>query len=651
MPKFEEYQDSVWYFKRGEFKNYIQGIADKSILVSDAFATFRELKRLPNKFKQMTVQQVADDPGLIGELYEGFKNMQPQSKYKLPYKKEDRQVELIENIAENYNIDKEHTQAKVVARHHKDGDTGREFNYSLEVVVAPRQNQNLQNAGEVEIIGNINSTPSIDGGEQYFQCGDYKWTDKKGNSMSNTNLRGMLGECGFNRYINTSKKKVPSVVYVNIKTPCPDWLGSAGKTHVNMKPYQDELANIVTSLARKIPTYHGMGHRATIQYDRRIRDKSAQDYLDDFLMERKRQIDINPSLKTKDRITQRGVWYRIRPTMVSEGFKPKENWGTTAEYIARIIKKRCKKLFRLKREDLGIIASSRATMYYMGNHYPVNIDNFRDLAQNGVAIIVIEKEGIADLLYPFADKYGVALVHTQGRFTEDGKDLIEAVKEHGSFIGILVDYDAVGSEIPKAARTRTHIIGIDRETITWLQQNGYEITVAEVQEEYTPSIRVKDLYLQRYRIELDSVAQKVGAEGLWKYIMYRVNLLSKPDGLDYRNVISKPASETLYPVEVINFLSDLQRYINNITKNAWKKIDNELANVPELIDVQAKNSEIHEKLSPIVAKDLGIQALVEQFKRLNELLSKNKINNNDDITDENGGEDVREVQDDNNNLI
>jgi hypothetical protein len=40
----------------------------------------------------------------------------------------------------------------------------------------------------------------------------------------------MLSECGFNRYLNASKRRVPSVVYVNIKTPCPDWLGSAGKT-------------------------------------------------------------------------------------------------------------------------------------------------------------------------------------------------------------------------------------------------------------------------------------------------------------------------------------------------------------------------------------------------------------------------------------
>jgi hypothetical protein len=88
-----------------------------------------------------------------------------------------------------------------------------------------------------------------------------------------------------------------------------------------------------------------MDHRATIQYDHPIRGKSAQDFLDDFLIKRKSQIGRGPSLKTKDRITQRGVWYRIRPVMISEGFEPKENWGTTARYIASIITERCEKLF------------------------------------------------------------------------------------------------------------------------------------------------------------------------------------------------------------------------------------------------------------------------------------------------------------------
>jgi hypothetical protein len=153
--------------------------------------------------------------------------------------------------------------------------------------------------------------------------------------------------------------------------------------------------------------------------------------------------------------------------------------------------------------------------------------------------------------------------------------------------------------------------------------------------------------LQRYRIELDSVAQKVGAEGLWKYIMYRVKLLAKPDGLDYRNVIGKPASETLYPVEVLDFLSYLHGYTNNITKTDWKKINEELATVPELIDVEAKNTEIDESLSPIVAKDPGMQLIVREIKRLRESLPKIKIDNDDDGDengDENGDEDGHEVR-------
>jgi hypothetical protein len=152
--------------------------------------------------------------------------------------------------------------------------------------------------------------------------------------------------------------------------------------------------------------------------------------------------------------------------------------------------------------------------------------------------------------------------------------------------------------------------------------------------------------LQRYRVELDSVAQKVGGEGLWKYIIYRVKLFAKPDGLDYRNVIGKPASETLYPTEVIDFLSHLHGYTNNITKTNWKKIKEELATVPEIIYVEAKNTEIHEKLSPIVAKDPEMQFIVKELERLRELLSKIKIDNYDDI-DENGDEDFQQVNDDN----
>lgn len=105
-------------------------------------------------------------------------------------------------------------------------------------------------------------------------------------------------------------------------------------------------------------------------------------------------------------------------------------------------------------------------------------------------------------------------------------------------------------------------------------------------------------------------------------------MLAQAVGLDYTNVIHKPASEALYPVEVTDFLSDLQGYTNNITKTKWEEITTELANVPELIELKIVN--IHESLSPIVAKDPGMQLIVKELKRLRELIPRiTKVNYDD----------------------
>ena len=117
-------QDSIYYHKPRHFREFIRVIADKSISVSEALVTFREVKCLPNKFKQMTVHELSKSPVLIQELYETLrKRMQPESRYKLPYNKAERQKQLIDNIAENYAIDKEKAQAKVITGHHNDGDS------------------------------------------------------------------------------------------------------------------------------------------------------------------------------------------------------------------------------------------------------------------------------------------------------------------------------------------------------------------------------------------------------------------------------------------------------------------------------------------------------------------------------------------------
>jgi Mn-dependent DtxR family transcriptional regulator len=175
-------------------------------------------------------------------------------------------------------------------------------------------------------IGNINSTPSIDGGQGYFEGGRYSWTDKKGNMMVESNIKGILHECRYNTsmYASTSKKKISSVFYVNLKCPCPDWLGSAGKTHIDLRPFADDIAKTTSSLAQQ--------NYAFATYD------VAKDYLVDFLKKRREAVQADPSLKTNDRITQSGVWYRIRPKMMEDGFEPRESTSTANRNRVSVLK-------------------------------------------------------------------------------------------------------------------------------------------------------------------------------------------------------------------------------------------------------------------------------------------------------------------------
>ncbi|MBV9176361.1 MAG: hypothetical protein JO297_04935 [Nitrososphaeraceae archaeon] len=582
----------------------------------------------------MTIQELADNPQSIQDLYNALRNgMQPESKSRsssrLSYNKAERENELIENIAEIYNIDKKKAKAKIITGRYDDGVQS--FNYILEVVAAPKTDTSVEHAGEVEFIGNINSTPSIDGGEGYFQDADFKWIDtKKGKKkvLSASGIRGLLHECGFNTSgYYTSKKKKPSIFLINLKTPCPDWLGSADKTKIDLRPYADDIVKAVSSLARNVPSYHGEGYGYSNSSSSlyasdggRGEDQVAINYLVDFLKKRYHAIQAaDPSLKNRDRITQSGVWYRIRPIMISSGFQPPKDWGTTRRYITGKIDEVCQELFGVDREEMGIIASARAVMYFQGQSYPVNVDNVAELAEKGIVIIIIEKEGIADLLEPYADKYKIALVYTRGRFTKYGKELIEAAKKSaGSVIGILVDYDVVGEAIAKSSITQTPRIGITRETITWLQENGYSsLTEADVEEEYIPSERTDDPYLNHKRIELDSIVAKVGAEALWKYIMYRLQLKDcSPEGFDYNRVISMPANETFHPAEFRELQSSLDEYFTKLMKDDVQDIESDLEHVTDLVEVEHKERQIHERLGHIVSGKSDVKLIIPEFSKL-----------------------------------
>ncbi|MGC1932100.1 MAG: hypothetical protein WA667_24270 [Candidatus Nitrosopolaris sp.] len=604
--------DSIYYYKPGGFKQYFRTITDQSLLVLDALAGFKEIKCLPKRFKELTIQQVSDDPKLIAEIQQALRDgMQPESKYKLPYDKEERQKEIIDSIAEVFDIDRKNTQCKVVTGIYKDDKTGQQFPYAVEIAIAPRKDLGVDNAGEVTFIGSVNDTPAIDGGERYFQSDlyVYKWTDRRGEHYKNT-AKEVLAEFGFNTYWGTSRRRVPSVVLINVKTSVPDWLGAAGKTHINQVPYGETIARTLCTMSHNIPSYRGQGY-ATLYESSFSAQKSAEDYLDDFLIDRRKEIEADPSLRITDRLTQRGSWYRVRPIMVADGFQPRKNWGITGESFAANIRQHCKQLWteeNITREYLGIFAKARGMFYYKGEKYPIEFNAIEELASKAAFNIVIEKEGVPAVLEPYADKYGVALINSQGRFVDYVKDFVRAAMKDSSIVVTLLDDDKVGHDM--AESTDAIKIGVSKDTVLWLQQNGYpDLRLEDVQEEYSPD----GGYTRDYRIEIDAILAEVKAEGLWKYIMHKLKELAP---FDLTKAIDMPSNEELYPPEVQGILSYFNEYKNKILKDESQQIELELGQASELTDIKAKQDEIQQRQAAIIAKDSGMQLLQQKLGEL-----------------------------------
>ena len=103
----QQEQDSIWYFRHREFKELIQGIEDETITVELLLQgmSLRELPCLSKTFRKMTVGQLAADPHLIERLYKELRaGMSPPTKFKLPYKKAARELELKQSLAELFGV-------------------------------------------------------------------------------------------------------------------------------------------------------------------------------------------------------------------------------------------------------------------------------------------------------------------------------------------------------------------------------------------------------------------------------------------------------------------------------------------------------------------------------------------------------------------
>ena len=227
------YLDSAWRSTFSEFRDYINGITDKSITIQEALDTIREVKCLPKRYlitegsnnKTITVQEIAYNNKKIEELFKALrKGMQPESP-NLPFKKmKDREKQLLEQLAKykKGKIDVENAYTKIAIGHFPPLQKGekakevdineRSFYYWIEAAIAPLSDLTSDDdAGNLEFIGCINGTPPLDGGMSYFENGDYYWTNNAGNFVHAIGMRDLLATCGFSTHINFSQRRKASI--------------------------------------------------------------------------------------------------------------------------------------------------------------------------------------------------------------------------------------------------------------------------------------------------------------------------------------------------------------------------------------------------------------------------------------------------------
>jgi hypothetical protein len=278
-------------------------------------------------------------------------------------------------------------------------------------------------------------------------------------------------------------------------------------------------------------------------------------YVGEYIVARLKNILKNPELLGPERILTSDVFYDVRPILEANGIdvtstnaiiKKKRRAKIQNDYILAI----CRDL-GIKRRQAGIITGDTGYLYFRGKRYPVSLDELDKLKTKGVAVLIIEKQGIAEKLsYKSADN-GISLLSTRGFLTENALDLSELAVVNGAKNASLTDDDISGQIIAvNAPYTR---IGINFDTLDYF---GIRNKIDELEEVYIPNAKHlqhikknrytkfktlsdKDFeYLKTKRIEIHAVMNHVGVDRFWDWILKELKNISPV--WDYNRAVKIP---------------------------------------------------------------------------------------------------------------
>ena len=365
--------------------------------------------------------------------------------------------------------------------------------------------------------------------------------------------------------------------------------------------------------------------------------------LREVLRARKEAVDANPNLIRTDLLTQSGVYYETRPKLLAAGINPAKAGKRFRPNLTRKIELICEEM-GVTREEIGIFAQARTFLYFRGEKHSVGFKDIESLMWRGTDLILIEKEGMAEVLRPYADMAGIAILNSIGFVARYASKLSQASEQNGSNIAMVTDFDVSGLSMARDLPW-VYRIGIDFDTVDY-----FALDTADVEEEYDTSKPTKRSqkgtgyrhwkglenmgpgegedpeefknnleYLKTKRIEIDSIVRKVGNEAFWDFVVDK--LTEKFPTRDYNRAIDVP--NYVDPDVLRELAGALRGKIRAALEDNVQEKMGELSEYEGVFDdVGQEESDIEDEFQDLITTNTKLAPILSQMQKLVDKIKK-----------------------------
>ncbi len=494
----------------------------------------------------------------------------------------------------------------------------------------------------------INSAPN-----HYHSFSDgysLEWTTKSGAKKQAYGVRDLLKECGYSHGKDGRPEKERSIILVNLWCPKLQYT-DYGKSDIDLNPFYYDLVDLLSKMCS------GSNKRRDDDGNKLEAKALFAGYL---VEERYKKVLKEPYIKNTDSWNTSTPVYRYRPELERRGIHVER------KYLQSLVKTICDEMPELKlvngqfvktgkigvkRGALGIYEAPRAHIYFRGQIYDVSFKQLERIKKIATFILIIEKEGVVELLTYWADKYGFALCYTKGFLTDNAKEFSELATKEGARMAILTDDDfsgwAMAREVPNITRIGIRIDTLERlnvpidEVVEDLPKpkgsekkvnvdycaNNHATTAEQMYDDgLIPEEDWELLTGGKYgrRIEIDNVIAYVGAEGFWnEFILPSFHELF--DTADYNLSLKKIVYVMLPSLIITNKLAEKAGTIaaaDEVDKIEAEHVDYDISTKGLIEDIDAIEKENTKRIENKELENKDFRWLEDLLASLNEEFSR-----------------------------